>query len=292
MNTHGGVSGRRHNSGPGVPCDASSGGRGAERKRLDEAWAGASWRGRYIRRHGIRTERISSNPHPQTIQESSPFIMVLAVTPRRIGALSRQHFPIVLAQSIRSTATPRLMSTSSPALAVRKASTAASGTAKAQLENTRTKRCERCGAVIPIVACPCPRCLDVTPLEYEHVVDSLTHHAVLGFTTPRPLADGESPAAADWAELAQAPGRGFEIDLDEIKRSKLQRLQELKPRKNHVEGPESTTWRRLARNRIARAADILSDPAERAQYIVSAPASIPLYTWTADARLGPSCQAR
>lgn len=217
--------------------------------------------------------------------------MVLAVVARRAGMFSGHYAPIMLANSVRANIPMRLLSTSSAALAVRKASTTGPGTAKAQLENTRTKRCERCGAAIPIVASPCPRCLDVTPLEHEHVVDSLTHHAVLGFTTPRPLADGESPAAADWAELAQVPGRGFEVDLDAIKRAKLQRLGELKPRKNHIEGPESATWRRLARNRIARAADILYDPAERAQYIVS-PRLCPFLLHVADAPTGSNCQAR
>lgn len=131
-----------------------------------------------------------------------------------------------------------------------------------------TKQCPRCGAAIPLAACPCPRCSGLVELDPD---GRLSHYAILGYSNPEPHRSCRKSETALHDEIRKLGARGSRLDPNEVMAMADERLAALHPNrwKSDLLSREDEAILDRARWRITEAARVLCDYTARHSYIVS-----------------------
>jgi molecular chaperone HscB len=127
-----------------------------------------------------------------------------------------------------------------------------------------TRPCPKCQTPLPLPTTPCPSCSTLLPIP-----DGLSHHSLLGLSSPIPASPAFSTQFDLPAELSTLPAHGFSVDVRALRGQMLKSQTQLHPDRYGSQGERVVSLARKLSGRVNEAYATLADPLKRAEYIVS-----------------------
>ena len=140
-------------------------------------------------------------------------------------------------------------------------------TARAYSTETQTgplRPCPNCNTPQPLTTSPCASCQTLLPIS-----TGLSHHSLLGLSTPIPAPPQLSAPFDLGAELSLLPAHGYTLDTRDLRTRMLKKQTQLHPDRYGSSGEKVVALARELSGRINNAYGTLADPLKRAEYIVS-----------------------
>lgn len=179
-----------------------------------------------------------------TIAHPSSFTMSRAfITPLRVASSGSKASPIY---QLRRTAAPSPRYSSS--------------------SSAPTRLCPKCQTPVPLSTTPCPSCSALLPIP-----DGLSHHSLLGLSSPIAASPAFSTQFDLPAELSTLPAHGFSLDVRALRGQMLKSQTQLHPDRYGAQGERVVSLARELSGRVNEAYATLADPLKRAEYIVGRP---------------------